>query len=129
MIELNPVARLTRFTSRPKYLIYGPLSQTSLDPDVVLLFIRPDQTVIVSPGLLNVAVKQIAPIDAIDAQNVAPWGARFEGGSDSIWGMFGLSGHREPIFRCKPSTFKIALIGQNDAQRAHFGLNRALFSK
>jgi hypothetical protein len=42
--------------------------------------------------------------------------------------MFGLSGHREQIFRCKPSTFKIALIGQNDAQRARFGLNRALFS-
>ena len=34
--------------SRPKYVIYGPLAQISLDPDVVLLFMRPDQTLIVA---------------------------------------------------------------------------------
>lgn len=34
--------------SRPKHVIYGPLSQIPLDPEVVLLFIRPDQILIVS---------------------------------------------------------------------------------
>jgi len=42
-IPLIPVLK-----SRPKHIIYGPLGQTPLSPDVVLLFVRPDQTLIVS---------------------------------------------------------------------------------
>lgn len=42
-VPLIPVLK-----SRPKYVIYGPLAQTPLEPDVVLLFIRPGQTLIMS---------------------------------------------------------------------------------
>jgi uncharacterized protein (DUF169 family) len=34
--------------SKPKYVIYGPLAEIPLDPDVVLLFVRADQTLILS---------------------------------------------------------------------------------
>jgi uncharacterized protein (DUF169 family) len=34
--------------SRPKYVIYGPLSEIPVNPDVVLLFVRADQTLILS---------------------------------------------------------------------------------
>jgi uncharacterized protein (DUF169 family) len=34
--------------SQPKYVIYGPLAQIPLKPDVVLLLVRPDQTLILS---------------------------------------------------------------------------------
>src|SRR5262249_47293620 len=34
--------------SKPKYVIYGPLAQAPVDPDVVLLFVRADQTLILS---------------------------------------------------------------------------------
>jgi uncharacterized protein (DUF169 family) len=33
---------------KPKFVIYGPLAQMRLDPDVVLLFVRADQTLILS---------------------------------------------------------------------------------
>jgi uncharacterized protein (DUF169 family) len=34
--------------SKPKYVIYGPLAKIPIDPDVVLLFVRADQTLILS---------------------------------------------------------------------------------
>ena len=34
--------------SKPKYVIYGPLAEVPLDPDVVLLLVRADQTLILS---------------------------------------------------------------------------------
>ena len=34
--------------SKPKYVIYGPLAEIPLDPDVVLLLVRADQTLILS---------------------------------------------------------------------------------
>ncbi len=34
--------------SKPKYVVYGPLAAIPLDPDVVLLFVRADQTLILS---------------------------------------------------------------------------------
>jgi uncharacterized protein (DUF169 family) len=42
-IPLIPVLQ-----SRSRYVTYGPLAQIPVDPDVVLLFIRPDQALIVS---------------------------------------------------------------------------------
>lgn len=42
-IPLIPVLK-----SRPQSVIYGPLSQIPLPPDVVLLFVNPDQTLILS---------------------------------------------------------------------------------
>lgn len=35
-------------TTKPKHVIYGPLAEMPVDPDVVLLFVRPDQTLILS---------------------------------------------------------------------------------
>jgi uncharacterized protein (DUF169 family) len=35
-------------SSKPGYVIYGPLAQIPIDPDVVLLFVRADQTLILS---------------------------------------------------------------------------------
>ena len=37
-----------RTRSKPKYVVYGPLAAIPLDPDVVLLFVRADQTLILS---------------------------------------------------------------------------------
>jgi uncharacterized protein (DUF169 family) len=34
--------------SKPKYVIYGPLDATPLAPDIVLLFVRADQTLVLS---------------------------------------------------------------------------------
>lgn len=34
--------------AKPRFVIYGPLAQIPLDPDVVLLFVRADQTLILS---------------------------------------------------------------------------------
>jgi uncharacterized protein (DUF169 family) len=34
--------------SKPGYVVYGPLAEIPLDPDVVLLFVRADQTLILS---------------------------------------------------------------------------------
>jgi uncharacterized protein (DUF169 family) len=47
-VRTEDVPMIPVLASRPKHVIYGPLSQTPLEPDVVLLFIRPDQTLIVS---------------------------------------------------------------------------------
>jgi uncharacterized protein (DUF169 family) len=47
-VRAEDVPMIPVLTSRPKHVIYGPLAQTPADPDVVLLFVRPDQTLIVS---------------------------------------------------------------------------------
>jgi uncharacterized protein (DUF169 family) len=42
------VAMIPVLASKPKHVVYGPLAQIPVDPDVVLLFVRPDQTLILS---------------------------------------------------------------------------------
>jgi len=42
-VQMIPV-----LASKPKYVVYGPLAQIPLDPDVVLLFVRADQTLVLS---------------------------------------------------------------------------------
>src|SRR5262249_39022456 len=42
------VSRIPVLASKPKYVIYGPLAQVPVQPDVVLLFVRADQTLILS---------------------------------------------------------------------------------
>lgn len=42
------VAAIPVLASKPKHIIYGPLSQFPTDPDVVLLFVRAGQTLILS---------------------------------------------------------------------------------
>lgn len=40
-VRAEDVPMIPVLASRPKHVIYGPLAQTPVDPDVVLLFIRP----------------------------------------------------------------------------------------
>lgn len=42
------VAAIPVLASKPKHVIYGPLARIPVDPDVVLLFVRADQTLILS---------------------------------------------------------------------------------
>jgi uncharacterized protein (DUF169 family) len=42
------VAMIPVLASKPRYVIYGPLSEIPIDPDVILLFVRADQTLILS---------------------------------------------------------------------------------
>jgi uncharacterized protein (DUF169 family) len=42
------VAAIPMLASKPKHVIYGPLAEITVDPDVVLLFVRADQTLILS---------------------------------------------------------------------------------
>jgi len=42
------VAAIPVLASKPKHVIYGPLSEIPVNPDVVLLFVRADQTLILS---------------------------------------------------------------------------------
>ncbi len=42
------VAAIPVLSSKPRHVIYGPLADVPLDPDVVLLFVRADQTLILS---------------------------------------------------------------------------------
>jgi uncharacterized protein (DUF169 family) len=42
------VAAIPVLASKPKYVVYGPLAKIPIDPDVVLLFVRADQTLILS---------------------------------------------------------------------------------
>ncbi len=42
------IAMIPVLASRPKHVIYGPLAQFPLDPGVVLLFVRANQTLILS---------------------------------------------------------------------------------
>jgi uncharacterized protein (DUF169 family) len=38
----------------PNYVVYAPLAETPVNPDVVLLFVRPDQTLILSEAMQQV---------------------------------------------------------------------------
>jgi uncharacterized protein (DUF169 family) len=42
------VAAIPVLASKPKHVIYGPLAEIPVDPDVVLLFVRADQTLVLS---------------------------------------------------------------------------------
>jgi uncharacterized protein (DUF169 family) len=42
------VAMIPVLASKPKHVVYGPLAEVPVDPDVVLLFVRADQTLILS---------------------------------------------------------------------------------
>jgi uncharacterized protein (DUF169 family) len=42
------VAMIPVLASKPRHVVYGPLAQIPVDPDVVLLFVRADQTLILS---------------------------------------------------------------------------------
>ncbi len=42
------LASIPVLAMKPKYVTYGPLAEVPMDPDVVLLFVRADQTLILS---------------------------------------------------------------------------------
>jgi uncharacterized protein (DUF169 family) len=42
------VASIPVLASKPKYIVYGPLAETPIEPDVVLLFVQAGQTLILS---------------------------------------------------------------------------------
>ena len=48
MFGEEDVATIPVLASKPNYVIYGPLAQIPINPDVVLLFVRADQTLILS---------------------------------------------------------------------------------
>lgn len=47
-VREEDVAAIPVLTDKPRYVVYGPLAQTPAAPDVVLLFVRADQTLILS---------------------------------------------------------------------------------
>jgi uncharacterized protein (DUF169 family) len=47
-VREEDVAMIPVLASKPKHVIYGPLEEIPLAPDVVLLFVRADQTLILS---------------------------------------------------------------------------------
>ena len=47
-VRAEDVAQIPVLASKPSYVIYGPLAEIPTDPDVVLLFVRADQTLILS---------------------------------------------------------------------------------
>ncbi|MDQ2899192.1 MAG: DUF169 domain-containing protein [Acidobacteriota bacterium] len=47
-VREQDVKAIPVLATKPKYVIYGPLARIPLDPDVVLLFVRADQTLILS---------------------------------------------------------------------------------
>jgi uncharacterized protein (DUF169 family) len=47
-VRTEDVPMIPVLAQRPRHVIYSPLAQTPVDPDVVLLFVRPNQTLIVS---------------------------------------------------------------------------------
>ena len=47
-VREEDVAAIPRLAAAPKYVVYGSLAKTPLYPDVVLLFVRADQTLILS---------------------------------------------------------------------------------
>jgi uncharacterized protein (DUF169 family) len=47
-VREQDVAAIPVLASKPQYVIYGPLAEIPLAPDVVLLFVRADQTLILS---------------------------------------------------------------------------------
>jgi uncharacterized protein (DUF169 family) len=47
-VREEDIATIPVLASKPRYVIYGPLAKIPADPDVVLLFVRADQTLILS---------------------------------------------------------------------------------
>jgi uncharacterized protein (DUF169 family) len=47
-VRAEDVASIPVLKSQPNYVVYGPLGEVPLDPDVVLLFVQASQTLIVS---------------------------------------------------------------------------------
>jgi len=47
-VRPEDLAMLPVLAQKPKHVVYGPLAQTPCEPDVVLLFVRADQTLILS---------------------------------------------------------------------------------
>jgi len=47
-VRAEDVAQIPVLRSKPKHVVYGPLTAISMPPDVVLLFVRADQTLILS---------------------------------------------------------------------------------
>jgi uncharacterized protein (DUF169 family) len=47
-VNEQDLAMIPVLASKPAYVIYGPLAQVPVDPDVVLLFVRADQALILS---------------------------------------------------------------------------------
>jgi uncharacterized protein (DUF169 family) len=47
-VREQDIAAIPVLAQRPKYVVYGPLAAIPVDPDVVLLFVRPGQTLILS---------------------------------------------------------------------------------
>ena len=47
-VRAEDVARIPVLGRRPKYVVYGPLAESSASPDVVLLFVKASQTLVLS---------------------------------------------------------------------------------
>jgi uncharacterized protein (DUF169 family) len=47
-VREQDVQAIPVLSSKPKYVVYGPLAEMPVNPDVVLLFVRADQTLILS---------------------------------------------------------------------------------
>jgi len=47
-VREQDIAAIPVLQAKPKYVVYGPLDQIPCDPDVVMLFVRADQTLILS---------------------------------------------------------------------------------
>jgi uncharacterized protein (DUF169 family) len=47
-VREEDIAAIPVLASKPRYMIYGPLAKIPVDPDVVLLFVRAGQTLILS---------------------------------------------------------------------------------
>jgi uncharacterized protein (DUF169 family) len=47
-VRPEDLAMLPVLANKPKFVVYGPLASTPCDPDVVMLFVRADQTLILS---------------------------------------------------------------------------------
>ena len=47
-VRNEDVAAIPVLNTKPRYVVYGPLAEATLSPDVVLLFVRADQTLILS---------------------------------------------------------------------------------
>ena len=47
-VREQDVAQIPVLAARPKYVVYGPLAEMPVAPDVVLLFVRADQTLVLS---------------------------------------------------------------------------------
>ena len=47
-VRAEDIPGIPVLASKPKHVVYGPLAQTPVAPDVVLLFVRADQTLILS---------------------------------------------------------------------------------